>query len=626
MSFAQPLWIAAGLLCCSVMYLLHLHLEKKRNCALQVFAAQTLLAGLTRNVSSNKRKIRLFLLLGTVFFCFLALARPQYGHRWIDVKRKGIDILFAIDTSASMLAEDIRPNRLERSKFAILDFVNQLEGDRVGLMPFAGSAYLMSPLTVDYHAFEQSLQAVDTTLIPDPGTNLAAAITHAESVLRNDANHKLLIIVTDGENLQGDAIAAASTAAQRNLTIFTVGVGTPEGELIPLKKGDSPEFVKNDSGQFVVSRLDEQSLRDIARKTDGLYAPLGNRGQGLQTIYNEKLILIPKEELAEKRHKVPVERFPWFLGIALLLLFVEYLMVSRRIEGLAFQLPRKLRGKMVMMLFLLPAAVFHSLSAVMASPGEQAFQEEDYLAAAEYYDNVLANDPDNGALLYNYGTAAYKNNLHDEAIASFNRALQSDDLLLQQKAYYNRGNAQFKKGEESLQADSRKTIEHWQDALASYEASLQLQPDNKEAAANHRFVEKKLEELQQRQQEQNKEEKNQGEEDTDSQNGNRNSPEQEPPPQQQDKEGENSSEIPAEPEEQERGGQETTELKEQEDAEKKPQPESSRDGEKPRQGQEGKMSREEARQLLEEMKNEDGTLNFIPKTDHKPSNTQGRNW
>ena len=182
---------------------------------MQSFAGHNLISDLTRSVSTTKRTIKKVLLLGAVFCLFIALARPQYGYHWVDVKRKGIDILFAVDTSASMLAEDIQPNRLQRSKFAIIDFIKRLEGDRVGLMPFAGASFLICPLTIDYNAFEQALQELDTGIIPTPGTNIAQAIQSAEKILHNDANHKLLIVITDGENLDGDVAGPPGMRAQK---------------------------------------------------------------------------------------------------------------------------------------------------------------------------------------------------------------------------------------------------------------------------------------------------------------------------------------------------------------------------------------------------------------------------
>ena len=304
----------------------------------------------------------------------MALARPQYGHHWIDVKKKGIDILFALDTSSSMLAEDIRPNRLERSKLAILDFVTHLDGDRVGLIPFAGSSFLMCPLTVDYNAFEQSLQAVSTDIIPTSGTNLAEAISAAQATLKNDANHKLLIMITDGEDLGGNALQAARMAARDDMKIFTVGVGTSEGELIPTMANGQKEYVKDAKDTFVISRLNARMLRSIATATDGLYAPIGNQGQGLETIYQKKLALIPKKELDEKRRKVPIERFSWFIGLALVFFVIEYLIRGVKRAAPTSGVPALLKKRFLPALLLVSACTLAPPSnSAMASPGEESY-------------------------------------------------------------------------------------------------------------------------------------------------------------------------------------------------------------------------------------------------------------
>ncbi len=330
--FAQPFWILAGLtLCLGIIFFLRI-LQQQRQVQMERFAAAHLLGRLTRNISPRRRLLKKGLWLLALFCCFLALARPQYGFKWVEVKRKGIDILFVLDTSKSMLTEDIRPNRLERAKLAIIDFVSQLEGDRVGLLPFAGSAFLMCPLTIDYSAFEESLTTVNTTTIPRGGTDLAKAIAVAESSLSGNANYKILILLTDGENLEGDALAAATKAARNGMTIFTVGVGTTEGELIPLSANGPGQFVKDESGKFITSRLDEKALTAIADAAGGIYMPLGKNGEGLERIYQQKLSLIPKKELAEKKHKEPLERFSWPLGSAILLLMVEFVISGRKSE------------------------------------------------------------------------------------------------------------------------------------------------------------------------------------------------------------------------------------------------------------------------------------------------------
>ena len=499
-TFATPLWLVAGGVVIILLTYLFRELQRRRQRTLQRFAAPHLLGRLCANVSPKRRFVKKVCVLAAIACCFVALARPQYGYKWIDVKRKGIDILFAVDTSKSMLAEDVNPNRLKRAKFAIMDFVEKLEGDRVGLMPFAGTAFLMCPMTIDYNAFDSSLRAVDTTIIPRGGTDLAAAITEAESILSNEANHKILVLITDGENLEGNALKAAKTAAEKGMTIYTVGVGTREGELIPFSQNGKSGFTKDESGKFVTSKLDETTLTKIARATGGLYVPLGIRGEGLQTIYQEKLSLIPKEELAEKRHKVPLERFAWPLGAAIVFLTMEF-MVGGRKSSRILRIPfiktvgRREKKKVAVASFLRFLLLFAGNHEAAASKGEDAFAKGDFITAAEFYDEQLQNAPDDARLHYNYGTAAYKNNMFEDAAKEFSKALKSDDLGLQEKAYYNRGNALFQIGLETLKTDPEHTIDMWEQAVASFDGSLQLDSLNEDAGVNMKIVKKKLEEL-----------------------------------------------------------------------------------------------------------------------------------
>ena len=526
MNFAQPYWLFIGLLACLGGILVFTLLQKKRQAALEKFAARQLIGRLTANISTRKRRSKNIFLLLAIFFCFVALARPQYGFQWVDVKRKGIDLLFAIDTSKSMLAEDIKPNRLTRAHLAILDFVQQLDGDRVGLIPFAGSAFLMCPLTLDYEAFADSLAAVTTDIIPRGGTNLATVIDMAMATLNNGANHKILILVTDGEGLEGDAVTAAEDAAKAGLTIYTVGVGTSQGELIPVAAESGKGFVKNQDGTFVTSRLDENTLTTLAEKSGGLYVPLGTAGEGLETIYQQKLALIPKDELAERRHKVPVERFEWPLAAALFLLILELLIGERKNGRRAHPLSlfktlgnslgnrlkhRRKTGTATVIILLLGASL---APFAYCSQGEEAYSRQDYLQAAEYYRQKLEKSPQDSQLLYNYGTAAFKNNLYDEAIEAFTKALKSDDIELQKKAYYNRGNSYYQKGAEAQQADPKATIDQWQQALSSLDSALQLDPQDADAKHNHQVIEKQLEELkkQQQQNQQNNKDKQENEE------------------------------------------------------------------------------------------------------------------
>ncbi len=680
--FGSPWWLAAGVLCLVLLILLYRQVLKSRKLELSKFAAPHLLGTLCANVSGSRRNLKKILILLAIGCCFVALARPQYGFKWVEVKRKGIDILFAVDTSKSMLVEDVRPNRLKRAKFAIMDFVGQLEGDRVGLMPFAGTAFLMCPMTIDYGAFESSLKTVDTSIIPLGGTDFAAAIRGAEGILSNEANHKILVMVTDGENLQGDVLAAAKEAAAKGMTIYTVGVGTSEGELIPFSRKGKSGFVKDASGNFVTSQLDESMLSKIAEATGGLYVPLGQSGEGLQSIYQEKLSLIPKKEVAEKRHRVPLERFEWPLAAAIFFLMLEFVVGGRK-SSRSLRIPfiktaGRRKKKVVTALFLL-CSLLVSVPGVKASGGdEKSYAAGDYLGASAYYDEQLKKSPNDARLHYNYGTAAYKNNMFKEAAKAFGEALKSDDLELQQEAYYNRGNALFQRGKETLKTDPEHSMDMWQQAVDSYDGALQLDSVNKDARYNQQLVSKKLKELK-KQQEKKKKDKKEKKDQQSKKKDKKKDKKQDKKQDKQKQSGDKQSEKPGEGKDssQNKSGQKSDQQKpsqksqDKKDKEAQQQQKSTKSDKKKEQkavsGQEekqgtpkeaeaaarkdaadaaaaakeqqaqardrarraqGKMTRDEARQLLNSLKDETGDLNFIPSAGQNGAQDQkvGRDW
>ncbi len=647
MDLSQPLWLIVGFGVCLGLFFFFRTLARKRQANLEKFVARQLLSRLTGNISATRRHLKKLLVLVAVLLCFVALARPQVGYQWVEVKRKGIDLLFALDTSKSMLAEDIKPNRLQRATLAILDFVQKREGDRVGLMPFAGSAYLMCPLTIDYDAFLHSLSAVNTELIPLGGTNIAAVIDRAVQTLDNAANHKILIILTDGENLQGDAVQAAEAAAKQGLTIYTVGVGTSQGELIPIKTGSGQGFVKDRAGNFVTSRLDAATLTQIAEKSGGLYVPLGPAGEGLESIYQQKLALIPKEELAERRHKVPVERFEWPLALAAIFLVVELLIGERKValtvpllpfvKSLLGRLKWTRAGKALVLVFLLVACCS---SNGYASEGEEAYKRGDYLQASEYYRKKLAEKPDDPLLMYNFGAAAYKNNMFDDSIAAFGGALKSDKIDLQKKAYYNRGNSYYQKGAEVRQADPKAAAGQWRQALNSLNSALQLDPADADAEVNKSIVSKQLEELE-KQLEKEKQEKQSGQ---DEQQKEKDSDKKDEGQKKGQKDG--SDQANAGKQSHEQQGKQQSDKGDENKAGKQPgeeQPEEAKEqptgseqaqdrGKKEEQAadairqQLGKMTKEEAERLLNALKNEEGNLNFVPAGQRAQEKEIDRDW
>src|SRR5437870_2871518 len=247
------------------------------------FIQSRLLPTLTVGISPGRQKLKLTCVLLSVTCLILALARPQWGFDWEEVKQKGLDIVIAIDVSKSMLAEDIAPNRLGRAKFAALDLMQQARSDRLGLVAFAGSAFLQCPLTVDDSAFRQSVEALDVNTIPQGGTAIAEAIETAMTAFKEGDNYKTLVLITDGEDHDSGALEAAKKAADGGLKIFTIGIGSAEGELLRIRDGKGrTDYIRDEQGNVVKSHLQEGLLKDIAQASGGAYYLL----RGAKTMEN----------------------------------------------------------------------------------------------------------------------------------------------------------------------------------------------------------------------------------------------------------------------------------------------------------------------------------------------------
>ncbi|MBI5666154.1 MAG: VWA domain-containing protein [Nitrospirae bacterium] len=315
-----------------VLVLFYLWSYKKRNRAMEAFAARELLVHLTPSTDRKRQNIKALFILLAVSAIALSLMRPQWGFEWKEVTRSGLDILIAIDTSKSMLAEDVKPNRLERSKLAVKDLIQKLQGDRIGLIAFAGSAFLQCPLTVDYSGFMISLDDLNVNTLPKGGTSLSDAIRVAlDSYEGGKKKYMALVIITDGEDHEGNAAEWAEKAKEQGIKIFTIGIGTREGELIPVTdESGSRTFLKDRNGNVVKTSLDEKTLQDIALATGGSYVKATSTEFGLDLIYEEKLSKMEKREVENKMIRKYYERYQIPLAIALLLLCVEPFIRERK--------------------------------------------------------------------------------------------------------------------------------------------------------------------------------------------------------------------------------------------------------------------------------------------------------
>lgn len=297
--------------------------EWKRKRLLRRFASGEMLDKLlTRGENGRAWKITLFL-LGLVFLV-LALMEPKWGYTWEEMKREGRDIIVAVDVSRSMLAKDIPPSRLERAKRAILDLMQIIQGDRLGLVAFAGSAFVQCPLTLDYGTVKMFVSDLDPSLIPKGGTQIGEAIARSvEAFEGNEKNTRALILITDGENLQGNLDNAIKMAKDKGVKIFCIGIGTPSGSPIQIidEKGRK-SYVTDNAGNQVLSKLDEETLRKIALETGGAYAQAVASGMELDAIYTKRIANMDTKELDSSRKKRYEHRFQWPLAAAFLCFFL----------------------------------------------------------------------------------------------------------------------------------------------------------------------------------------------------------------------------------------------------------------------------------------------------------------
>lgn len=328
--FAEPQWLWLALLAPLLLMALQAYAARARRRQLKRLAAPEIVAELTRSHSRIRRAIKNALAVLIVAGIGLALARPQWGMQEFATQEMGEDIVFAVDCSRSMLAADVSPNRLERAKLAVLEFVKRHGKGRVGLIAFSGQAFLQCPLTYDYDAFDEALEALDDRTIAVPGTDIGRALDESFRAMEKEHPRKILVLITDGEDLEQSGVRTAESLAKKGVVVFTLGVGTASGaEIRVLNAQNQPELLRDSKGQTVRSRLDETTLRAIAQATKGNYFPLGPLGEGLAKV---RLAVEATDSDASPVpvRKLGVDRFHLFVAIALVLLVAESLIGTRR--------------------------------------------------------------------------------------------------------------------------------------------------------------------------------------------------------------------------------------------------------------------------------------------------------
>lgn len=494
--FAEPLWLLA-LIVIPIFAGLYFWSQRRSDALVAKVVAPRLRQQLAGAVSVGRRATKAVLILAAFALLVLALARPQKGFIQQEIKQRGRDVIIAIDTSRSMLATDVAPTRLARAKLVAQDILRQVQGDRLGLIAFAGSAFLQAPLTLDYNAVMNSLSELDTSIIPKGGTNIAAAINMAiDAFGKGEGQTRALVIMTDGEELDADGIAAAKKAGELGVRIFTVGVGSSDGSLIPLRtEGGGTDFVRDTDGKPVRSRLDEARLKEIADATGGFYQQLGP--DAAREIFQKGILPLETSEKGSSTSRQPIERYQWPLGGAIVLI-VAWLMLGEKRRTVSLR-PARAAALLAAMGLITDAS---------ASSGLEDYKAGRYDKAMADFQQRLLTSPDSTQLQFDAGAASYKLGDYGKAVDHFTKALLSDDKTLREDASYNLGNSLVRRGEAAKENDTKKA--DWKNAIQHYTEALNIDPKNKRAQENRDIVKKLLEDLdKQEKQQQDQQQQNQ---------------------------------------------------------------------------------------------------------------------
>jgi len=502
MNFEYDIWLyLTPLIALLVIGLIVFGLRRRESLLVQ-FAAQRLLSQLTEKASYKRTLVKAGLILLSIIAICLALARPQYGVEWSERKARGLDIVFVIDTSKSMLATDIRPTRLERAKLAIIDLVERLESDRIGLVAFAGRAFLQTPPTLDYSAFRESLDSINSGIISSGGSDLGNALSEAEKAFPVDNNYKVVVLLTDGEDLGGNAIDVAKKSAANAIKVYAIGIGTPEGDYLRIENElGTEEFVRDSSGQPVRSQLDEATLQKIAELTGGSYSRLSS--QSLEALYSSVIATLPREERKAELQETPIERFQWALAAALIFLVLEMLTRSRH-------------TRRVQSIWILSLLLFYAPESSYAQKPSDAEERGEVLD--EPPTAGLDDTPESDARkLYNRAYEAQSAGELEPAKQLYQRAISStNDHELQRDALNNMGHAEYQSGRSAYESGDIDTAlqkvvaaeDYFKSAL-EIDASDQYAEQDLEKVRN---VRKAIEEIVKQQQEQQSQDQQQEQE------------------------------------------------------------------------------------------------------------------
>ena len=463
----------------------------KKRTALKI-GDERLVKEMTKNYSARRFSLKFILIVFSFGVISFALANLRSPHGTEKVTRNGIDVMIALDVSKSMLAQDIKPSRLERAKQLLGKLMDKLTNDRIGIVVFAGRAYLQMPLTGDHGAAKMYLSAASPDVVPTQGTVIADALQMCNSSFNaKEKKYKSVVLISDGEDHDEGAIKMAGQMAEEGIVINTIGIGSPEGSTIIDETTN--EAKKDNNGNTVVTKLNEEELTKIAVKGNGIYQLFTNTDEVVSK-FDAQLGSMDQRAVTEDSLVNYKNYFPYFLLAGLILLVWElFIAERRRVGGWQLAVGRKQRAnsgssiKIVTVFFLLilPVAIFAQSDKATIKKGNEAYAKKDYEAAAVNYKKAIEKDPADPIAQYNLGNALYKNNKADDAVNAYETAVSSSKSNEEKaKSFYNKG---------VVLQNNKKLPE----CIEAYKNALKLSPDDEDARQN---LQKALQ--QQKQQEQ----------------------------------------------------------------------------------------------------------------------------
>ncbi len=484
---AQPLYLLLILLI-PLMYIAYWLMRRWRKRRIARFGDPDLVCSLAPLVPRRKGWLKLTLISLALLFFAIGMARPQLGAILKEKQVRGAEIMVVLDVSNSMLAEDYSPNRLERAKLAISKLVDELQGDRIGLIIFAGESFVQLPVTSDYVSAKIFLSSITTESVPVQGTAMGEAIrTAIKSFTSESENSRAIILITDGENHEDDPVAAARDAVDMGARVFCIGVGSPEGKPIPV----DGELLKDKDGNTVVTRLDEATLKEVASAGKGLYVRAGNTEFGLNPVIDEIRSLDEKDFQSVVFEEYD-EQYMYFFAIALIFMLIEFMISDTRNRRSLFGGGKGMVAVLILMLAS-PVMLQAQSDRSEVRAGNREFKKGEFREAELDYKRALVEDSTSITAKYNLGNALYRTESYSEAelyLKGLGDSLKSVSPSRASDCFHNSGNLALKQ-------------KKYQEAVDAYKESLRLEPDNFETKSNLAYAQKMLKEQQQQQQQQN---------------------------------------------------------------------------------------------------------------------------